>query len=116
MQQIADWLNKLGMAEHAERFAEKRIEIDVLSELRDQDLERLGISLGHRRRMLRRSGSNALLLQLRLKPRQLRQPHKKALSTASSQWCLAISWAPQASSIPSTCMESSAPIVAAAPN
>src|SRR5262249_10152741 len=28
-------------------------EIDVLSELTDQDLERLGIPLGHRRRMLR---------------------------------------------------------------
>jgi class 3 adenylate cyclase len=53
MQQIADWLKKLGMSEYAERFAEERIEIDVLSELTDQDLERLGIPLGHRRRMLK---------------------------------------------------------------
>jgi hypothetical protein len=28
MQQIAEWLNKLGMSEYAERFAEERIEID----------------------------------------------------------------------------------------
>src|SRR5215467_11945628 len=41
------------MSEYSERFAEERIEIDVLSELTDQDLERLGIPLGHRRRMLR---------------------------------------------------------------
>jgi SAM domain (Sterile alpha motif) len=41
------------MAEYTERFAEERIEIDVLSELTDQDLERLGIPLGHRRRMLK---------------------------------------------------------------
>ena len=53
MKQIADWLRKLGMPEYAERFAEERIEIDVLPELTDQDLERLGIPLGHRRRMLR---------------------------------------------------------------
>jgi hypothetical protein len=50
---IAEWLVSLGMAEYSERFAEERIEIDVLSELTDQDLERLGIPLGHRRRMLK---------------------------------------------------------------
>jgi class 3 adenylate cyclase/predicted ATPase len=50
---IADWLVSLGMAEYTERFAEERIEIDVLSELTDQDLERLGIPLGHRRRILK---------------------------------------------------------------
>jgi class 3 adenylate cyclase len=53
MQPIADWLKKLGMSEYAERFAKERIEIDVLPELTDQDLDRLGIPLGHRRRMLR---------------------------------------------------------------
>jgi hypothetical protein len=52
-QQITDWLKKLGVSEYAERFAEERIEIDVLPELTAQDLERLGIPLGHRRRMLR---------------------------------------------------------------
>ena len=53
MQQIADWLEKLGMSEYAERFAENDIDIDVLGELTDQDFDRLGVSLGHRRRMLR---------------------------------------------------------------
>jgi hypothetical protein len=53
MQQIADWLKKLGMSEYAERFAENGIDIDVLPELTDHDLEKLGILLGHRRKMLR---------------------------------------------------------------
>src|SRR6516164_9010208 len=53
MQQIADWLKKLGMSEYAERFANNDIEIDNLTELTDHDLERLGVSLGHRRRILR---------------------------------------------------------------
>ena len=53
MQQIADWLKKLGMPEYTKKFAEERIDIDVLRELTDQDLDRLGIQLGQRRRMLR---------------------------------------------------------------
>jgi class 3 adenylate cyclase len=53
MQQIADWLKELGMSEYVERFAEARIEIDVLSELTDQDLKEIGVPLGNRRRMLR---------------------------------------------------------------
>ena len=36
-----------------QRFAENDIDIDVLNELTDQDFDRLGVSLGHRRRMLR---------------------------------------------------------------
>jgi class 3 adenylate cyclase len=41
MQQIADWLGKLGLSEYAQRFAEN-------------DLEKIGIaSLGHRRKLLR---------------------------------------------------------------
>jgi hypothetical protein len=33
MQQIADWLSKLGMSEYAERFAENRIDLSVLRDL-----------------------------------------------------------------------------------
>src|ERR1700681_2776868 len=53
MQQIADWLKNLGMAEYAERFAENRIDFSVLPDLTDQDLEKLGVLLGDRRKMLR---------------------------------------------------------------
>src|SRR5262245_65779198 len=53
MQQIADWLEKLGMSEYAQRFAENRIDFSVLRELTDQDLKDLGVVLGDRRRMLR---------------------------------------------------------------
>ena len=38
MQQIADWLEKLGMSEYADRFAENRIDFSVLPDLTDQDL------------------------------------------------------------------------------
>jgi class 3 adenylate cyclase len=53
MQQIADWLRALGMSEYAERFTESDIDTSVLRDLTDQDLKELGVSLGHRRKMLR---------------------------------------------------------------
>ena len=53
MQQVADWLKTLGMSEYAERFAESDIDTSVLRDLTDQDLKELGVSLGHRRKMLR---------------------------------------------------------------
>src|SRR6516165_10875499 len=52
MQQIADWLEKLGLAEYAERFADNKIDVSVLRHLTDQDLKDIGIPLGHRRKML----------------------------------------------------------------
>ena len=56
MQQIADWLEKLGMSEYAERFAENEIDVSVLRDLTDQDLKDIGVLLGHRRKMLRAIG------------------------------------------------------------
>src|SRR5271163_511581 len=52
MQQIADWLEKLGLGQYAQRFAENGIDVSVLPHLTDQDLEKLGVLLGHRRKML----------------------------------------------------------------
>jgi class 3 adenylate cyclase/predicted ATPase len=53
MSEIADWLKTLGMSEYAERFAENRVDLGVLPDLTDQDLEKLGVLLGDRRKMLR---------------------------------------------------------------
>ena len=53
MQHMADWLEKLGMSEYAQRFAENRIDLAVLPDLTDQDLKDLGVVLGDRRKILR---------------------------------------------------------------
>src|SRR5215831_919361 len=53
MQQIADWLNTLGLGQYAKRFAENYIDAGVLRDLTDQDLEKIGIPLGHRKKLLR---------------------------------------------------------------
>jgi len=54
MQQVADWLEKLGLGQYAQRFAENDISFVILPDLTDQDLEKTGVaSLGHRRLLLR---------------------------------------------------------------
>src|SRR5262249_27536692 len=53
MQQVADWLRKLGLGQYAQRFAENDISFSVLTDLTDQDLKEIGVSLGHRRQLLR---------------------------------------------------------------
>jgi SAM domain (Sterile alpha motif) len=40
MQQIADWLESLGMSEYTQGFAENSIDISVLRDLTDQDPKR----------------------------------------------------------------------------
>ena len=52
MATIAEWLASLGMSEYAQRFTENDIDTPVLRHLTDQDLKELGISVGHRRKML----------------------------------------------------------------
>ena len=53
MQPIAEWLEQLGLADYAQLFDENGIDFSVLPELTDQDLEKLGVLLGHRRKLLR---------------------------------------------------------------
>jgi class 3 adenylate cyclase len=53
MQEIADWLEKLGTSEYARLFAQNRIDYSVLPDLTDQDLKDLGVVLGDRRKILR---------------------------------------------------------------
>ncbi|MGY8704923.1 AAA family ATPase [Bradyrhizobium sp. 18BD] len=69
MQQIADWLDTLGLGQYAQRFAENDVDPCVLRDLTDSDLEKLGVSLGHRKRMLR-----AIAELAEIGPRPVRTP------------------------------------------
>jgi class 3 adenylate cyclase len=53
MQQVADWLEKLGLGQYAQHFAENDISFSVLPDLTDQHLKEIGVSLGHRLQLLR---------------------------------------------------------------
>jgi SAM domain (Sterile alpha motif) len=53
VREIADWLEKLGMSEYAQRFAENGISAAALPHLTDHDLKDIGrpawASAGHAR-------------------------------------------------------------------
>src|SRR5580698_1907554 len=50
---VAVWLRSLGLEQYETLFRENDIDAEVLSDLTDGDLEKLGVSLGHRKRLLR---------------------------------------------------------------
>jgi len=50
---IDDWLGSIGLEQYAQTFRDNAIDFSVLPDLMDQDLEKLGVLLGHRRKLLR---------------------------------------------------------------
>jgi class 3 adenylate cyclase/tetratricopeptide (TPR) repeat protein len=46
------WLDELGLAKYGKAFAENDIDLDVLPDLTDGDLAALGLTLGHRRKLM----------------------------------------------------------------
>jgi class 3 adenylate cyclase len=50
---VASWLRSLGLEKYEALFRENEIDADVLPELTEQDLEKLGVPLGHRKRLLK---------------------------------------------------------------
>ena len=50
---VSDFLRKLGLQQYEAAFRDSEIDADVLPELNDQHLKDLGVSLGHRLKLLR---------------------------------------------------------------
>ena len=50
---VTGWLDQHGLARYAQTFIENNIEYDVLPDLTENDLKNLGVSLGHRKTLLR---------------------------------------------------------------
>jgi hypothetical protein len=50
---VAVWLRGLGFEQYETLFRENDIDAEVLSDLTDGDLEKIGVSLGHRKRLLK---------------------------------------------------------------
>ena len=47
------WLEDLGLAQHYQMFLDNDIDMSVMRLLAEGDLEQLGLSLGHRKRLLK---------------------------------------------------------------
>ncbi len=48
---LAQWLEELGLGRYAQAFAENDIDLEILPRLSEEDLEKLGLSMGHRRKL-----------------------------------------------------------------
>ena len=54
MRSVGEWLDSHGLGQYAAAFEQNDVELEFLSELTEQDLEKLGVaSLGHRKKLLR---------------------------------------------------------------
>ena len=50
---VGGWLRGLGLSQYETLFRQNDIDAEVLSELTDGDLEKFGVSFGHRKRLLK---------------------------------------------------------------
>jgi class 3 adenylate cyclase/tetratricopeptide (TPR) repeat protein len=50
---LGDWLRSLGLGQYETTFRDNGIDADVLFELSEADFEKLGVLLGHRRRLIK---------------------------------------------------------------
>jgi class 3 adenylate cyclase len=66
MSNLRDWLTSLDLSEYGDRFEENRIDLEILPDLTDQDLEKLGVILGDRRKILRAIRATAPSLEPRV--------------------------------------------------
>jgi class 3 adenylate cyclase/tetratricopeptide (TPR) repeat protein len=57
MSDLRDWLRRHNLEQYADVFEANDIDLDILPELGEPDLERLGLSLGNRRRLLKALGA-----------------------------------------------------------
>ncbi len=53
MTKLQAWLKELGLEQYAGVLVDNDIDFDILSDLSESDLEKLGLSLGHRRKLLK---------------------------------------------------------------
>ena len=62
MDQLSSWLAQLGLERYARAFADNEVDLDTIRLLTEQDLERLGLPLGPRRKLLSALGLDSYTL------------------------------------------------------
>jgi class 3 adenylate cyclase/tetratricopeptide (TPR) repeat protein len=73
---VAEWLRGQGLERYEEAFRDNEIEFDILPDLTEGDLEKLGVPLGHRKKLLR------AIANLRAVPSEAASPPSPASESA----------------------------------
>ena len=50
---VAEWPNAIGLGQYEALFREHEIDAEVLPDLTEADVEKIGVPLGHRKRLMR---------------------------------------------------------------
>ena len=82
---IRKWLEDLGLGEYVETFVANDVDKDVLLNLDESDLGRLGLSLGHRKKLLRAIADLKAVLAANSEPAREIGNVDKPLSTAAER-------------------------------
>ena len=54
MESTRDWLEGLGLGRYGDMFEDNDLDLDLVTDLSDDDMEKLGVaSMGHRKKLLR---------------------------------------------------------------
>ena len=81
---VAVWLRGLGLEQYEALFRENDIDAEVLSDLTDGDLEKIGVSFGHRKRLLKAIAALAAGPRTRASSRCRSRPAATPLPTPPS--------------------------------
>jgi class 3 adenylate cyclase len=53
MAAVREWLEELGLGQYADAFEADDVDLEVVAEIGEHDLKEMGVSLGHRRKLLK---------------------------------------------------------------
>ena len=53
MQSVSNWLKSLSLEHYSQVFADNDVDLDALRLLSDKELQELGVSLGHRKKLMK---------------------------------------------------------------
>jgi class 3 adenylate cyclase/predicted ATPase len=84
MVELTSWLESHGLGRYAQLLADNAIGIDILADLTEEDLEKLSLPLGDRKRLLRAAAALATTPQDRQRPTS-RTVHEGATQRAEPQ-------------------------------
>jgi class 3 adenylate cyclase/tetratricopeptide (TPR) repeat protein len=63
MMDVTEWLRSLGLEQYASVFRQNEIDHEVLPDLTEADLEKLGVPMGHRKRLVRAAAALSAVME-----------------------------------------------------
>ena len=82
MTNLQRWLEEIGLPQYANLFSNNDIDWEILPDLTEHDLEKLGVSLGHRKKLIKAIQARCDSLQV---PNRTDDPRSRPAETQSAE-------------------------------